>query len=136
MAEENTLPSTWAELTGTDMFKGLPKVTRPTELTPDQSALILVLAARIDERADQLRRLGFFDGKLKDQVKASVAIAETVSYANSYFRDLAATPELWDEWTRGRDAYTLYLTLVTLTRFYQDQLGKSSVLNARTTTAG
>lgn len=123
MAETKQLPDTWEELAA--LLPGLPQLTPPNRLDVTQSAMFAMLTARIDERTRTLRKHGFFDGKPDDTTGIVTAVAETVDYANLYYRTIADQPDTWDQWTQGHDLYDLYVMFLTLTGWYRTQLGKS-----------
>lgn len=138
MAEETTaLPQTWDELKQRDEYKDIPELALPHEFTVTQSALYAVCESYADKRLDRLSKMGVFDpakGGRYDSEKATVLIAEMIDYINNFLRDLAKDQKAWDEWTKGRDPYTLFTLLLGVLRFIGSELGKSNASRVSTTT--
>lgn len=126
---DRTVPETWDELVGEyPALASMPRVKPAYEYSPTETALFTIMYQHVVDGLAELRKLGFFDGKVraKNNERVLVSMAEIVEYADRFYRSVAEDAEKYDAWMKGRELYDLFLMLVVIVQFHWRELGKSS----------
>lgn len=128
-ATETRTPETWEELTAAyPELADMPKLKPAYTFSPTETGLFTIMAQHVDDSINELRKLGWFDNKVRARNNGKVALelASMVEYSDRFYRSIAEDEAKYDEFMRGRTIMDLFLMMLTLTRFTQRELGKST----------
>ena len=122
-------PETWEELVvAYPELEHMPKLKPAHTFSPTETGLFTIMAQHVDDGINELRKLGWFDNKVRTRNNGKVVLelASMVEYADRFYRSIAEDEAKYDEFMRGRTIMDLFLMMLTLTRFTQRELGKST----------
>lgn len=128
-ATDAKTPETWEELTAIyPELADMPKLKPAYTFTPTETGLFTIMVQHVDDGINELRKLGWFDNKVRTRNNGKVVLelASMVEYADRFYRSIAEDETKYDEFMRGRTIMDLFLMMLTLTRFTQRELGKST----------